>query len=304
MVLKTFYRWLKGGEDEQLPKEVSWLKPRIRNRSHKLPEDVLTEDEVLRIAEAATTPRDRALVLVLYESGCRIGELLSLKVKNVSFDDYGAILRVTGKTGDRRVRIISSTQALTSWLENYEGRNDPEAYLWPPRSNNNHDTHYPAVHSSICKTLEVLAKRAGISKRIHPHLFRHSRATALANKLTEAQMKEFFGWTQGSDMATIYVHLSGRDVDNALLKLQGFGKRQDEEEEKMKVVYCKRCHEGNSPSTKYCGRCGTPLKLELIPSNSDSSANGLMRELSDDPEVKEFLTRKAVERGLVQLSAP
>ena len=34
-------------------------------------------------------------------------------------------------------------------------------------------------------------------------------------------MKEHFGWVQGSEMAATYVHLSGRDVDNALLKLQG-----------------------------------------------------------------------------------
>lgn len=34
-------------------------------------------------------------------------------------------------------------------------------------------------------------------------------------------MKEFFGWVQASNMASIYVHLSGRDVDNALLKVYG-----------------------------------------------------------------------------------
>ena len=298
VVLKTFYRWLKGGVDEQIPVEVAWLKPRMRGRKHKLPEDLLTEDEVLRMAVAATNSRDKALVLVLYESGCRIGELLSLRIKNVVFDDYGAVLRVTGKTGDRRVRIISSVPALTAWLENYEGSSNPEAFLWPPRSNNNHDTRFPAVHASICKTLEVLAARASIKKRVHPHLFRHSRATALANKLTEAQMKEHFGWTQASDMASVYVHLSGRDVDNALLKLQGFGKRQDEVEEKMKVVYCKRCHEGNSPSTKFCTRCGTPTNLEML-ANSQSSR--LLSELSDDPEVKALLAKKAIERGLVDL---
>ena len=59
VVLKTFYRWLKGGEDEQIPREVAWLKPRLRNRSHKLPEDLLTETEVLAMAQAATTPRGK-----------------------------------------------------------------------------------------------------------------------------------------------------------------------------------------------------------------------------------------------------
>jgi hypothetical protein len=34
-------------------------------------------------------------------------------------------------------------------------------------------------------------------------------------------MKEYLGWTQASEMAAVYVHLSGRDVDSALLKLAG-----------------------------------------------------------------------------------
>lgn len=62
VVLKTFYRWLKGN-DETMPPEVSWLKPRMKNRRHKLPEDLLTENEVLAMAQAASTARDKALVL-------------------------------------------------------------------------------------------------------------------------------------------------------------------------------------------------------------------------------------------------
>jgi len=304
VTLKTFYRWFKGGEDETTPREVAWLKPRMKNRSHKLPEDLLSEEEVLRMAQAATTPRDKALVLVLYESGCRIGELLSLKIKNIKFDQYGAILRVTGKTGDRRVRIISSAPALSTWLENYEGAGDLEAYLWPPRSNNNHETCFPAVHASVHKTLEKLALAAGIKKRIHPHLFRHSRATALANKLTEAQMKEYFGWTQSSNMASVYVHLSGRNIDSALLELQGFSAREDTQEEQMKVVFCKRCHEKNSPSMKFCNRCGSPFNQTLVSDEYGNRSNELMNELFQDPEVKEFFARKVIERGLVdRLSA-
>ena len=128
IVLKMFYRWLKGN-DEIYPPEISWLRFKLKNKSHKLPEELLTEEDVLRIARAATNLRDRALVLMLYESGCRIGELVTLRMKNVQFDQYGAVLRVTGKTGDRRVRIISSVPALKEWLESYDRADDPEAPL-------------------------------------------------------------------------------------------------------------------------------------------------------------------------------
>ena len=43
----------------------------------------------------------------------------------------------------------------------------------------------------------------------------------MANYLTEAQMNLYFGWIQGSDMPSVYVHLSGRDVDDAVLKANG-----------------------------------------------------------------------------------
>jgi len=43
----------------------------------------------------------------------------------------------------------------------------------------------------------------------------------MANYLTEAQMNAYFGWVQGSDMPSIYVHLSGRDIDDAILKANG-----------------------------------------------------------------------------------
>ena len=43
-------------------------------------------------------------------------------------------------------------------------------------------------------------------------------------------MKEYFGWTQASDTAAVYVHLSGRDVDSALLKLAGKASHRNGEE--------------------------------------------------------------------------
>jgi len=66
--------------------------------------------------EACDNPRDRALVHVLYESGARSGELLNMKIGDVEFDQYGAVIRVCGKTGPRRLRLIESVPDLQLWL--------------------------------------------------------------------------------------------------------------------------------------------------------------------------------------------
>lgn len=298
IILKMFYKWLKGN-DEEFPPEIKWLRAKLKNENHKLPEDLLTEDEVLKLANAANHPRDRALVLVLYETGCRIGELLSLRMKHVHFDQYGAVLRVSGKTGDRRVRIVSSASTLASWIEIYEQAKDPDAPLWQPRYNNRKDRVNYITHRSVYEMFRLLKVKAGIRKRVYPHLFRHSRATALAGKFTEAQMKEYFGWVQSSDMAATYVHLSGRDVDDALLKMHGLIKDTNKEEDKMKVRLCQRCKEQNSPIAKFCVRCGQPLDAEFISKieTEREKSDELMNRLIEDREFREMIMRKIAEPG-------
>lgn len=224
ILIKRFFKWFKGN-DEDYPDEVRWIKCHVKERLVKLPEELISEDEIKRMADAATKPRDKAMIQVLYESGCRIMELLTIQLKNVEFDDFGAIIRVTGKTGDRRIRLVASAPALALWMDFHPYKDDPEAYLWSRyldrKAMDTLPLHYSVTKRIICD----VAVKAGIKKKITPHLFRHSRATALANKLTEAQMKEYFGWVQGSDMASVYVHLSGRDVDNAILDVYGPRKR-------------------------------------------------------------------------------
>lgn len=299
VVLKMYFKWLKGN-DEVFPPEVTWLRKNMKNLRHKLPDEMLTEEDVLNIANCSEHPRDKALILVLYECGCRIGELLSLRIKNVEFDQYGAVLRVTGKTGDRRVRIISSAPVLAAWLNVHPERKSSEALVWCSRTPNHRDRSFNLRHATIYKLIKTLAKRAGITKAVYPHLFRHSRATSMAGKFTEAQMKEYFGWVQGSDMAATYVHLSGRDVDDALLKLHGLVRSGHKQEEKLRVRDCSRCKEHNSPISQFCTKCGLPLDNSLIETieHDRKASDGMMNKLMEDKEFRELMMKKIFEMGL------
>ncbi len=252
VTLKKFYRWLKG--TDVYPEEVRWIKTTSKAGTKILPEEILSEEEIKKMIEVAEHPRDKAFIAVLYESGCRIGEMVNIKIKNVIFDKYGAQLIVNGKTGMRRIRLISSVPLLARWIELHPQKNDKEAFLWTGigTRNKNREITYEAIRAFLKK----IARKAGLNKRIYPYLFRHSRATFLASKLTEAQMKEFFGWTQSSDMASVYVHLSGREVDKALLRIYGIEKERGEEEIKLKPRKCPRCKSVNDISAKYCQNCG------------------------------------------------
>ncbi len=312
--VKRFYKWLKGFEGKrEFPEEVSWIKTTLKRDRKQLPEDLLTQEDVEKMISAAEHIRDKALIATLFETGCRVGEIASLRLKNVSFDKYGAVITVNGKTGMRRVRMIMYAQYLSRWLSEHPDHGDTNAPLWVvigttkkvAKSGNlkgyKFNWSYSLKHHTIMKAIQRAAEKAEIKKRVNPHNFRHSRATLLANKLTEAQLKEMFGWAQSSDMAAVYVHMSGRDVDDALLKLHGL-QEEKQDDESSKAKRCARCKEINPPSFKFCGNCSLPLdtKTAMEVDAQRKSTDNLMSELTKDPEVQKILVKKVIELGLAE----
>jgi integrase/recombinase XerD len=112
-------------------------------------------------------------------------------------------------------------------------------------------------------TIGKIAKIAGIEKRIRLHLFRHSRATELANYLTESQMEENLGWAPGSNMPRTYVHLSGKQIDDAILTIYGKKRKEDLMPELVSHT-CTRCKKDNGPTSQFCAQCGLPLDQKVV----------------------------------------
>ncbi len=299
IILRVYLRWL-GKEDI-----ISWLKVKPP-KNGKLPEEVLFEDEIKGLVGAAYTSRDRAFVLSFYESGTRIGEFLPLKLKHLNFDKYGAIFRVTGKTGDRRIRLVASTLTLQAWLNEHPRKNDPEAYLWckiPSQYNPKWENEHLS-YGFICRLLKELAVKAGIKKAVNPHSFRHSRATFMAKHLKEPEMREFFGWGRDSEMPAVYVHLSGRDVDDSVLAIYDIKEAKKSQEPVIKAWHCQRCSEVNDPASKYCKKCGLPVdagnmdKLEVL-------LVDFLKIIGDSfPQVREKFREVVKERGVEGIFRP
>jgi site-specific recombinase XerD len=295
-ILKKFYKWLRNSET--YPKEVSWIKVKWLNNNHKLPEDLLTEEEVKQLIEHTYQSRDKAFIAVLYESGCRIGELLSMRIKSLQFDEYGAQLVVNGKTGARRVRVIFSTPYLAQWRNSHPSKSDPNAWLWINTGNVNRGE--PLDYPSVRQMLKRVALRAGVRKAVNPHNFRHSRATHLAQDLPEATLNEVFGWVQGSRIPQIYVHMSGRDVDKALLKRAGIDieKVEKEKDNPLKPKRCPRC--GQITAEKFCGNCGMVLDMKTAIELKEemSSIDQKIAQVLRDKEVRSLLLEKLKKQSI------
>ncbi len=258
--IKSMYKHFLGN-DEFYPEQVRWMNTTLRESKRILPEDILTEDEVRRMIEVSADTRDKAIIALLFDSGARIGELLNMRIKDVDLSTEPMHITVNGKTGMRRIPILISAPYLGAYI-NLQKDRAPTGHLWNVRGSwVNMDRAID--RDGIAKILKVAAKKAKVTKRVNPHSFRHARATNYANKLTEQQLKMFFGWTGGSKMAATYVHLSGRDLDNAILQANGAEIPAKAAEMKLKVIECPRCRYANGPEMIHCGRCGATLEISL-----------------------------------------
>ena len=259
-VIKTFWNWLKDAGRDETPAEVKWIQLSNGNgNGDTLPKDLLTKEDIENQVDAAKNPRDKAFIYLLYESGARIGELIDLTVGDIEDRKHGKKITIDGKTGARRLPLVESVPHLNNWLNKHPNP-EKDAPLWCKIQQGSGDDQlgYRYIREKI---LKKNMERADIEKPSNPHHYRHSRASFLANEMTEAQLCEWFGWVQGSDVPSKYVHLSGRDIDNAYDQLHGLYE-PDEEEQTPDVVECPRCQELNEPNAAFCMRCGFALDQE------------------------------------------
>ena len=118
---------------------------------------------------------------------------------------------------------------------------------------------YSMSYAAARKLLQVAAKKAGITKPINPHNFRHSRATSLCSLgISGNILNEYFGWTQASRSVSTYLHLSGKQVDDTLLnKAYGMTTEESNTQPKMFPIKCFSCGELNSHDATRCKKCNT-----------------------------------------------
>jgi integrase len=74
--------------------------------------EYLEEEEVLRLIESAPTLQSKTFLACMYESGARPEEFLRFTNTDIRIDSKGAVFMLRGKTGERRVRIISFAKLL------------------------------------------------------------------------------------------------------------------------------------------------------------------------------------------------
>ncbi len=176
--VRSFYRFLLlDGYTQRDPTELL-ESPKIGKH---LPE-VLSVEEIDRIMAAIDRSeeegqRDRAIIEVLYSCGLRVSELCSLQLSDLFLDE--GFLRVMGKGKKQRLVPISprAVKELRLWFydrNQIEAKPGEEGYVFISHRRRKHLSRITVFYN-----IKLYAERAGITKTISPHTFRHSFATHL-----------------------------------------------------------------------------------------------------------------------------
>ncbi|MEM7083089.1 MAG: tyrosine recombinase XerC [Pseudomonadota bacterium] len=200
--VRMFFQFLVGQGDLTINPAVDVQAPKKRR---KLPNalDVDAMNALLELgADDPLAIRDRTMMELLYSSGLRLAELVSLDLD--SLDRRDRELRVVGKGGKERVLPIGrrAIEALEVWLgARAQLANEQEQAVFVGRNGRR------LSHRSVQARIKYWARRQGVDMNVYPHLFRHSFATHLLESGGDLRaVQELLGH---ADISTtqIYTHL-------------------------------------------------------------------------------------------------
>lgn len=257
VILKRFLLWsIENGYSTLPEKKVQALRPPAKDTITKKPSDLLTPDEIKAIVKACQRSEDRALIMLLYEGGFRIGEIAQMTWEDLTFNNGGVATSVKFKTAfTRHVRAYMCTQYLQNWKADYPGKPEGSARVFV------NSWGKPFIHATIAKRIQRIVERAGITKHVTPHLFRHSRITHMINDGVQESVIKMMMWgTVNTTMFETYAHLTGNDIDNEISRVYGLVKPDGKKKEpQVAPRQCPHCQYINPPVTTWCYGCGESL---------------------------------------------
>jgi site-specific recombinase XerD len=224
--LITFFKWLFEDQPMTVGFWNAW-----RTRNVLSDKTVVTDVEFNAMLEAANfgaayamrNLRDQALLWVLRETGWRRGAAVSLNHESYHFDDKGGVRIQTGR-GARHLKVrayegymIRGAPAFKAWVTASPGEGPHPVFVSLADQNRG----ARIARAEVGRIVTRVKHRAGITRRVTPHDFKHTRATEMArNGFTGSQMNKAL-WSPGSRMGRIYEHLNFSDIENMVRREAG-----------------------------------------------------------------------------------
>lgn len=173
-------------------------------RPRDLP-DVFSVEEIASIFKAVNNRKHLIALKLGYSCGLRIGELVRLKIRDVRFDTHS--IRIDSGKGNKD-RLVMMDRALAPDLSAYVSTLPPSGYLFPGQS----EPHISV--RTAAKYLDYAANKAGIDRRVHFHMLRHSFATHLLESNVPLRTIQTLLGHSSSKTTEIYTHVTKKCYEN------------------------------------------------------------------------------------------
>jgi len=223
--IKSFHKFLFLENEVQEDFAKKYQTPK---RAKKLP-SVLSIDEIVKMLEHIdkSTPlglRNMALIELIYGSGLRVSELLSLKIEDIHLNQAYAM--VIGKGQKERMVPISDMAVIA--LKNYLVKARPSLQL----QKNNSDLFLNQKGQTLSrqgffKLLKKLAHDVGITTECSPHTLRHSFATHLLESGMDLRMLQTLLGHEDISTTQLYTHMSQKHLTESYSKAHPRAKKED-----------------------------------------------------------------------------
>lgn len=221
---RQFIKWL----GKRVPEGTSV--PHTKVPKTDLRDKVLTRKEMAALIDAASNDRDRALLDLLCNTGLRLGEALALTVDDlVDRGRQGRYIKVRhrshggGAKGDS-AREVPVRPSLYTALHRLTVHRPADAVTKRLFLTNrlHHGEYSPLAQRTVGNMIDMAAKKARITKGVHPHLLRHSFATAWMRATHDpVTLQKFLGHADLSLIASTYGHPSSNDLYTSLITFLG-----------------------------------------------------------------------------------
>lgn len=209
-VFNSFYKYLVFMDKIDVNPCDGIKSPRIEK---KLP-NYLTSDEIDKLFDLRLTKpidyRNKALLEVIYATGARISEVISLELNQIDFEE--CVIKVMGKGKKERIIPLGNTalNSLYTYISNYRAflvKNDTCNYVFLNKNGTK------ISRQGVFKILKELANKAGIKKEISPHTLRHSFATNLLNNGADLRVIQELLGHENLETTEIYSHLQNKKIE-------------------------------------------------------------------------------------------
>lgn len=251
--IRQFYRVMLGYRKRELPDIVkNIVPPSVDNKDIK---EYPTAKETIAIINAATNPRDRALLSGNYETatGSRPDkEWLSLKIGDIRIEKNVAYVTIRESKTRPRITVIKKFVGdLKLWLNMHPDGANEAAYVWCVLHGQNYGRRMG--YGNADRILKSACRKAG-TKPYAFRAFRHRRAKDLESVLSIREKMAYMGWTS-IQTAQIYGNFTSEESCETIVANEEGRPRRNESDELLSWI-CGGCKSVNPCTNSFCGVCG------------------------------------------------